>query len=164
MQSYTLQWSCLPMTMMQTQSSKINILTWNVRGLNDHRKLRKVLAYLTRWGIDIALLQETHLPLLNTMLQHRGLQGNIHVAGFVSHARGVITWVNPKSELKLEALDLDPEGRFAISRCSGRGLGLVLANIYGPNYDNPNFCVDLLGRMSRYGNRQTTQNWVSLPV
>ena len=38
-----------------------NFLTWNVQGLGDPRKVCKVFAYLRRYCVDIALLQETHL-------------------------------------------------------------------------------------------------------
>lgn len=130
--------------MAQSYNSKLNILTWNMRSLNDYRKLRKVLLYLTRHNIDKALLQKSHLPPNSPVLRSRGLQGNAHTAGFTSHARGVITWVNPKSQLKLEPLDTDPEGRFVISRCRGKGIDLTLVNIYGPNFDNPIFYTTLL--------------------
>lgn len=117
----------------------ISVLTWNVRGINDHRKVRKILRYLHRHDIDIALLQVTHLPIDSTILRTRGLQGSIHAAGFTTHARGVITWVNPNKLLKLEPSVTDKEGRYTITRCRGKGLELLLVNVYSPNYDKPDF-------------------------
>ncbi|KAJ1192454.1 hypothetical protein NDU88_001761 [Pleurodeles waltl] len=39
----------------------VSCLTWNVRGLNDQRKVRHVSAYIQKHRIDVCLLQETHL-------------------------------------------------------------------------------------------------------
>lgn len=117
----------------------IRELTRNVRGINDHRKVRKILSYLRRYGMNVALLQETHLPLDSPILRYRGFQGNIHAAGFTTHARGVLTWVNPSSSLILEPLVTDQDGRYTITKCKGKGLDLLIVNIYGPNYNNPDF-------------------------
>ena len=39
----------------------LNILSWNVWGLNDPQKICLVIAYLNRHSIDIGFLQETHM-------------------------------------------------------------------------------------------------------
>lgn len=119
--------------------SELRALTWNIRGLNDHRKVHKVLHYLKRHNIDLALLQETHLPLDSPILKSRGLCDNINVAGFTTHARGVLTWVNPNSKYTLTLLHDEPQGRYVISRCTGNKLDCIIVNIYGPNYDCPEF-------------------------
>lgn len=40
---------------------KLKICTWNVNGIHTLIKRRKVLTYLKKEGVHIALLQETHL-------------------------------------------------------------------------------------------------------
>ena len=64
-------------------------ITWNVQGLNDLRKVRKVFAYLRRHCVDITLLQEMHL--MNST-QHRLLGGWVHesaLSNYSAYARGV---------------------------------------------------------------------------
>lgn len=80
--------------------------------------------------IDIALLQETHLPINSPLLRSRVLRNNVHASGFNTHARGVITWVNPKSPYTLTPLETDNDGRYTISKCQGRGMELIIVNIY----------------------------------
>ena len=45
-----------------------NILTWNVRGLNEERKRLKIRNLLSKWKVDIACLQETKLKLISNQL------------------------------------------------------------------------------------------------
>lgn len=134
-----------------SKADTLRALTWNVRGLNDHRKLRKVLAYLKRKEIDIALLQETHLPTDSPMLRSKGLIDNIHAAGFTTNARGVLTLINPRSPYTFAPLDTDKDGRFVITRCKGKGLDLLVVNIYGPNYDCPEFFTSLANSAGKHG-------------
>lgn len=42
-------------------SYKLRLCTWNVRGVHNPIKRRKILTFLKKEHIDIALLQETHL-------------------------------------------------------------------------------------------------------
>jgi exonuclease III len=46
----------------------LNILTWNVRGLNESRKRLKIRNLLSKWKVDIACLQETKLELFSNQL------------------------------------------------------------------------------------------------
>lgn len=41
--------------------NKLRLCTWNVRGVHSPIKRRKILTFLKKENIDIALLQETHL-------------------------------------------------------------------------------------------------------
>jgi exonuclease III len=45
-----------------------NILTWNVRGLNEGRKRWKIRNLLSKWKVDIVCLQETKLKLVSNQL------------------------------------------------------------------------------------------------
>lgn len=122
---------------------RVKFLTWNVQGLNDRRKIRKVSAYLVRRKIDVALLQESHLPAAHIECTRSLFRGPIHAAGFTAYAQGVVTWVSPRSHLTLEEVHTDVNGRYTITRCKGRGLEFIIFNIYGPNFDCPQFIHDL---------------------
>ena len=47
---------------------KHNILTWNVRRLNEGRKRPRIKNLLSKWKVDIACLQETKLELVSNQL------------------------------------------------------------------------------------------------
>lgn len=47
----------------------------------------------------------------------------------------------------MEELDIDPNGRFAISRCHREGLNVNLVNVYDSNYDDPLFYLTLASRL-----------------
>lgn len=129
--------------MPQLVGQTIRFLTWNVRGLNNHRKVRNVPAYLKHHSVDIALLQETHLPTDSKMLSQRVFQGSFHASGFTTHARGVLTWVNPKSGFHIDPCVADVEGRYIVSRCKGKEIDVLVINVYGPNFGNPQFFQSL---------------------
>ncbi|KAJ1207185.1 hypothetical protein NDU88_002577 [Pleurodeles waltl] len=71
---------------------RFRMVMWNVRGLNDARKVRKVVAYLHKHKVYRAILQEMHLAPGSPMLTPRRLQGQFLVAGFTSHTWGVLVW------------------------------------------------------------------------
>jgi exonuclease III len=45
-----------------------NILTWNVKGLNEDRKRLKIRNLLSKWKVDIACFQETKLQMIFNQL------------------------------------------------------------------------------------------------
>lgn len=110
-----------------------------------------MISYLNRHNIDLALLQETHLPQNSQILRRKCLVDHSHASGFTTHARGVLTLINPKTDYTIHPLETDAEGRFAISRVKGRGLDLVEVNCYGPNYDCPEFYNNLASRIRPHG-------------
>lgn len=133
-----------------TPIDSLKTLTWNIRGLNDHRKLRKVFGYLNRHNIDLALLQETHLPIGSQILRRKNLLNYSHASGFTTRARGVLTWVNPKTNYTLSLLETDTDGRYVISRVKARGLDLIVVNSYGPNFDCPAFFHNIAAKLRHY--------------
>lgn len=136
---------------IQGHTRNLKLLTWNVRGLNDHSKLRNIIAFLKRRNIDLALLQETHLQPDSTLLKTNSLVGLSHTAGFSSHSRGVLTWVNPKSGLQLEHCVTDQAGRYIITRCHNRETNFLIVNSYGPNYDDPQFYLSIAALIKGFG-------------
>lgn len=43
------------------QPNKLKLCSWNIRGLRGNVKIRNVYSLLKREGVDVALLQESHL-------------------------------------------------------------------------------------------------------
>lgn len=44
-----------------TTTHSLQVITWNVNGLTQYIKTKKVICYLNSKRVDVALLQETHL-------------------------------------------------------------------------------------------------------
>ncbi|KAJ1186431.1 hypothetical protein NDU88_003212 [Pleurodeles waltl] len=127
------------------------MITWNARGLNDARKTHKVVAYLQRHGVDLALRQETHLAQGSPMLTPRRMQGNILASGYTSHSRGVLIWASRSLGLRLQEVETDPNGRYIVVRCGNGAATFLFVGIYGPNFDNPKFYYDLAAKAGNWG-------------
>ena len=76
----------------ETGNAKLRLMTWNVRGLNDHRKMRKMSAYFHRHHVDVTLIQETHVAGSTVGSLQKIIRGACYTSCFMSHARGVLLW------------------------------------------------------------------------
>ncbi|KAJ1130850.1 hypothetical protein NDU88_009196 [Pleurodeles waltl] len=90
---------------------RIRLVTWNVH--NDARKVRKIVAYLHRHKVDLAILQEMHLAPGSPLLTPRWLQGQFLAAGFTSQALGVLIWASRSSGISLQGVVVD-QGRLCL--------------------------------------------------
>ncbi|KAJ1177668.1 hypothetical protein NDU88_002920 [Pleurodeles waltl] len=115
------------------------------------RKTPKVVAYLQRHGVDLVLLQETHLAPGSPMLTPRRMHGNILALGYTSHSRGVLIRVSRASGLHLQEVEKVPNGSYIVALCSNGTVMFLLVGIYGPNFDNPQFYYDLAAKAGGWG-------------
>ena len=117
------------------------ISSWNVRGLGRLVKLKQVMTRLKHLGSKIVLLQETHLTSGEVIRLRRRWQGQVFVANFSSHARGVAILIHKSIPFQVNTTTLDPGGRFIILQGTLFGQHLILVNIYGPNTMSHNFII-----------------------
>ena len=64
-----------------------------------------------------------------------------------STARGVCILISKKLNLEIQQFVKDTQGRYIILKCKIDGEEIVLANIYAPNTDSPEFFVELLEQL-----------------
>ena len=59
-----------------------------------------------------------------------------------------------KASLKTSVLSfhLDPEGRYIILHITANDVHFILVNLYGPNKDSPDLCVNLFVKLDEIGN------------
>lgn len=69
---------------------KYKYVTWNVNGLNQRLKRKKVILYLRKYNIGIALLQETHLAESEHQNPKKQRPGQVFFSSFTSQSRGVV--------------------------------------------------------------------------
>lgn len=116
-------------------------LVWNVRGVNNYVKRKRILNYLKQYNVDIAMFQETHLTDKEHLKLKQGGYNHIFFSSFTSKARGVI--------LLHKSLTFQENSvRFVIVQGLLNSDPITLVNVYGPNIDNPQFFERLFFALS----------------
>ena len=128
----------------------LRFVTWNVRGIGSPRKRLKILEHLNNLQADIVLLQETH----TSKVGHNKLSSShfphTYVASYNSKQRGVAILIGKKVHFTCNSTISDSEGRFIIINISTQNTELCIANIYGPNVDDPSFFHSFFTALSAY--------------
>lgn len=123
-------------------------LVWNVRGVNNYVKRKRILSYLKQHNIDIALLQETHLTDKEHVKLKQGGYSHIFFSSFTSQARGVAILLHRNVPFQANSVVKDPLRRFVIVHGLLHSEPITLVNVYGPNIDNPQFFEKLFFTLS----------------
>lgn len=95
-------------------SYKLRLCTWNVRGVHNPIKRRKILTFLKKEHIDIALLQETHLDDAEHLKLQQGGIGQVFFSSFTSRSRGVAILVRKSLPFSNTECVKDRYGRYVI--------------------------------------------------
>ena len=118
---------------------KLNILTANVRGLQDKKKRREFFYYVRKMKFDIVCLQETH----STHRQQswwRSMWGSkILFSHGTSNSTGVAILFARHLKVDILQVQRDLAGRTIIAQIQCEMQKFVIASIYGPNVDDPLF-------------------------
>ena len=127
----------------------IKIVSLNVRGLGVYNKRKLIYEQLRENKADLILLQETHGSKESAQQWKTEWGGDWYDSFGSSQARGVSTLVNRNFRTKMEKIKLfrDGDGRILIIQFTIDEILYVVANVYGPNTDSPEFyqeVIDLL--------------------
>ncbi len=118
-------------------NNSLNIMSWNVRGLNSPVKRTKCLEFLKRKEISIALIQETHMKTTDIhRFQNRFYKCVAHSSA-MNRTKEVAILLSRKSEVKVEKSGSDDIGRLAYVCVTINSTKICLASIYGPNIEHP---------------------------
>lgn len=120
-------------------SNRLRVCTWNIRGSHNPIKRKKVLSFLKKENIDIALLQETHLDDKEHLKLQQGGFGQVFFSSFTSRSRGVAILVKKNLPLKVLNCVKDKFGRFVIINGTLQGQNISIMNIYFPPAHPPDF-------------------------
>ena len=119
--------------------SNIKICSFNVRGLNETKKRRDVFDWLQKKGLDIYLLQETHATPSTKQIWENEWGYKCFFSCYAGNSRGTAILFKNSFQYTVHKEIYDPEGRYIILSLTINDVKLVLANIYGPNTDDPLF-------------------------
>ena len=127
----------------KSHSGTVKILRWNVKGLGNPVKRAKVLTHLKSLDSDIVLLQETHAKRSVQMVLRASWLGQVYQANFGAKARGVVILFRKNIPFIQNKTIADLNGRFLVVSGSLCSTPVTFVNIYGPNFDCPEFFRDV---------------------
>lgn len=130
----------------------LNLITYNIKGINNPIKRKKVLGQLKKMQCSIALLQETHL----SEIEHRKLKREwvdqvYSSSDGKSKKRGVAILFSRSVYFHCEKVFQDTEGRYVMVIGNIAGLKVTLLNVYAPNEDCPHFFKKLANLVADHG-------------
>ena len=126
----------------------LKIGTYNVRGLADRTKRRKIYAFLKDKKLDVILLQEVHSQQSTQNIWRNESGANMYFSHGETDARGVAVIIAKKSQVVVNKITTDNEGRVIILDITCQDKSLTIANIYAPNEDRPQFYTKLFSMLA----------------
>lgn len=121
----------------------LSIVSYNVRGLGNELKRRKIFNYLHEHKHDIIMLQETHSVKEIENIWEAEWGGRIVFAHGTSAARGTAILIKKKLEIKINEISRDPEGRFVSLSFCYESVDVTCTSVYAPNTDGQDFFVNM---------------------
>uniref|UniRef100_A0A3B3IK85 exodeoxyribonuclease III n=1 Tax=Oryzias latipes TaxID=8090 RepID=A0A3B3IK85_ORYLA len=117
-----------------------NVVTYNVKGINNPFKRKKILGQFKKLHCAVALLQETHLSETEHLKLKREWVDQVYYSFCRNHRkRGVAILFNRSVYFNCEKIFQDKEGRYIMVVGTIEGLKLSILNVYAPNEDCPSF-------------------------
>lgn len=129
---------------------QLNIISYNVKGLHNPIKRKKILKQLKQKGCHIAFLQETHL----SDVEHEKLKSWVDKIYYSSHPsgrkKGVSILIHRHVNFTNTFTYKDKEGRIILVNGLIDGVEVSLINVYAPNEDEPSFIKSLFSVILQY--------------
>ena len=112
---------------------KCNIISLNVRGLNNFNKRQAVFTWLEKKRVDIALLQETYSAMSSEHTWKGEWKGPMFFSHGTTKSRGTLLLVRKDLDFQVKSAIADDDGRYIILKCLIDNDPLSIVNIYAPN-------------------------------
>lgn len=119
--------------------SLVKIISYNVQGLRDQKKRRKIFWHLHFHEADIVLLQETHSDKKSEKIWKSEWGGRMYFSHGDTNARGVAILLKRKINLKVIKMTRDEAGRFLAMVVECEDKQFIVTVLYAPNKDDPKF-------------------------
>lgn len=114
----------------------LNLMTINIRGLNDRRKRRSVFRWIKKQKIDICLVQESYSsPEIENIWSNEWGRKIIFSHG-TRHGRGVLLLIRPGLDIEIHNTHTDDIGRVLMLDASIQDVSFKICNIYAPNSED----------------------------
>lgn len=120
--------------------AELNFISYNIRGINNPIKRKKILGQLKKLQCSVALIQETHLLQTEHLKLKREWVDQVYSASCGSKKkRGVAILFNKSVYYNDEKNFQDDEGRYVMVIGTMGGKKITILNVYTPNEDCPLF-------------------------
>ena len=129
----------------------VKIMSLNVRGLGNGKKRREIFHWLNKEKFDIFLLQETHSTKEKELVWRSEWGHLVHYAHGTSNSKGVCILFKRKCNYFIHSEVMDPAGRYLILDVNDQKF--TLANVYGPNEDDPGFFHTIIEHVQSLPNK-----------
>lgn len=125
----------------------IRLISWNIKGIQHPIKRSRVFAHLRSLGPQIIFLQETHLCTNEQAKLGKNWISHIFCSKYDDRSRGKAILVHKEFPFVPTSILADENGRYIIVTGKIFGLQIILANVYGPNWDNPQFFTNFISKL-----------------
>ena len=119
--------------------TQIKIATFNARGLNEKKKRTDVFSWLKKKKYDICLLQEVHSTKNVESYWETEWGYKCFFHSFNGNSKGVAILFKNSFSYTIKKVITDTDGRLLILNMLLNDLNVTIANVYGPNVDDPVF-------------------------
>lgn len=137
---------------MCNSDSGLSFISWNVRGVGNATKANKIMAHLQHLKGDIFFLQETHLKNKEAMRLKRNWIGHVYHSKFNAKARGTAILIRQNIMFEQHKVIADLDGRYIFVSGNLHGSLVILACVYGPNWDDETFISRLFSSLPNLEN------------
>ncbi len=118
---------------MTTSKIDIKVALYNVNGILNPIKRSKIMSKMKKEGVDVILLQETHLMEKEHAKLKRNGYNQIFSASYkTGHRRGVAIIISGKISFEKISVMGDREGRYIMVKGKLEGEEVTFLNIYAP--------------------------------
>ena len=118
---------------MEGEKYQFNLMSINIRGLNERKKRRSVFRWIKQNKIDICLVQESYSSAEVENIWSNEWGRKIIFSHGTKHARGVIILLRPGFDIEIENIYRDEIGRLLFLDVKIQDNPFKICNIYAPN-------------------------------
>uniref|UniRef100_A0A8P4G9K3 Reverse transcriptase domain-containing protein n=1 Tax=Dicentrarchus labrax TaxID=13489 RepID=A0A8P4G9K3_DICLA len=126
----------------------VSFISWNIRGMGNTVKRNKIFCHLRSFDPDIIFLQETHLKVNSHTRLRNSWIGQVYHSNFNHNSRGVAILFRKGVQFSHTKTIQDPSGKFIILIGKLYKSPIILVNIYGPNWDDPQFFTKVISSLT----------------
>lgn len=136
------------MTTINSRSTgSTRFISWNIKGIQHPIKRNRVFTRLKSLSPDIIYLQETHLRSDEYNKLKKNWIGQVFHSDYSDRSRGAAILIKRGFPFTPITTIPDNKGRFIIVTGKLYGTMVVLVNLYGPNWDNPQFFSNIFAKL-----------------
>lgn len=135
--------------------SSLNIISWNVHGLNTPVKRTRCLEFLNRKAVSIALIQESHLKEADVNRFQNKTYKLLAYSCAPNKTKGVLILTKRCLQVTVNLAGGDDLGRFVYAVITVHHTKFLLTSIYAPNEPDQQFFNNITETLLQFSDHNT---------